>query len=326
MRPKQRIGHRVTYLAVSGLALTLVALFVAWFLDNFEPRGVEVEVGYSARPDVTPSSPPSARRRLRAMWLSPSMTRSLLDLPRPGCPGRQRDGATQRGTPPRPGDWIQAGGVLVMAWLETTEGAAPRPDDFLGGLGMRLRETAPLRKGRERARIELEIAARGEERPFVVSAPADRYLEDTQGRAQAAVMASDGRLRLIEFPLGNGQVTVERGQPIPDQHRHRRPRPRSIPQPSSPHRRTKRQVWLLYDSAEVPALARDPAAGRPPGTCRPCAPWSWSSPGTWAGARPIACRSHSARDVTCWSTWRPAPTSSGARVEPPYSAPPPQTG
>ena len=255
MRPKQRIGHRVTYLAVSGLALTLVALFVAWFLDNFEPRGVEVEVGYSAAARRNPLL--AAERYLRRLGYAVESVHGrgpLRDLP------PTRDVLVVNGMGPlnaahRQGlrDWIEAGGVLVAAGLETTEGTALRPDDLLGGLGIRLRESARPQKGRERERIELEIAAQGEERPFVVSAPADRYLEDTQGRAQAAVMASDGRLRLIQFPLGNGQVTVSADNQFLTNtaigaHDHAA----FLGFIAAPENGGK--VWLLYDS-EVPALA-----------------------------------------------------------------------
>lgn len=255
MRPKQRTGHRVTYLAISGLALTLVALFVAWFLDNFEPRGVEVEVGYSAAARRNPFL--AAERYLRRLGYAVESVHGrgpLRDLP------PTRDVLVVNGLGPlnaahRQGlrDWIEAGGVLIVAGLETTEGTALRPDDFLGGLGIRLRESARPQKGRERERIELEIAAQGEERPFVVSAPANRYLEDTQSRAQAAVIASDGRLRLIQFPLGNGQVTVSAdNQFLTNTAIGAHDQAAFLGFIAAPENGGK--VWLLYDK-EVPALA-----------------------------------------------------------------------
>lgn len=247
--------HTHARLVVAGLALVLIALFAAWFLRNFERRNFEVEAGWSAAARRNPFlAAEHYLRRLGHEVESVAGRGPLRDLPPPTDTLVVNDlGPLNEGRRRALEGWVAAGGELVVVALEASKGDGPRPDDFLAGLGVRLREADGDAKGGAEGRVTVAVEIAGESRPLAVSAPAGLYLEDANGRAEAAASAEDGALRLLRVPLGEGHVTVSADNRFLTnagigEHDHAALVAFLASQAGGD------KVWLLYDSG-VPGLA-----------------------------------------------------------------------
>ncbi len=247
-----RLEANPTRLVVVGLVLIGAALAVAWFLRNFERRPMDMDVGWSLAARRNPFlAAESLLRRLghpveavagRGPLRDLPPTRDLLVVNGLGPLNQGRRAALQA--------WVEAGGELLVTALEPSDGDSPRPDDFLAGLGVRLREAET--PGSAQGRVKVPVTFTGEPLPLNLSAPARLYLEDTADRAQSAALAEDGQARLLQVPLGRGHITLSADNRFLTnagigEHDHAA----LLARLAAPADGGK--VWLLYDSA-VPGL------------------------------------------------------------------------
>jgi hypothetical protein len=194
---------------VLGLALIGLALAGVWFLRNFERGTYEVEEHASAAARRNPFlAAEQFLRRLGNQVTAMPGRASLRDLPPAG------DILVVKGLGPLNPDrqaallaWVAAGGDLVVAGPGISDPEEPHPDDLLAGLGIHLVEAETSPRGDD-GRVLIDASFEGQAEPLRLSAPADLYLMDREGRAQAATAAADGRYRLLQLRLGAGHITV----------------------------------------------------------------------------------------------------------------------
>lgn len=252
-------GARAIIWLLAGLGAILLAAGLIWFLQNFELRGREIDVGYSAAARRNPFL--AAERFLRRLDIrvtSLSGRDLLRDLPPPedtlvlNAPGplnAERRRALH--------GWIEGGGRLIVEagalWEEPDEAGARR-DDFLDGYGVRLlRLEDPRDWYSPNGEVTAELHLDDYPHPVAVGFAARLYLEDASGEASGGVTAG-GRFRLLQYQIGDGVLTVTGDNSfLTNRHIGRHDNALFLALLSSP--RDGGKVWLLYDSA-VPWLGR----------------------------------------------------------------------
>jgi hypothetical protein len=250
-------GARAIIWLLAGLGAILLAAGLIWFLQNFELRGREVDVGYSAAARRNPFL--AAERFLRRLDIrvtSLSGRDLLRDLPppedtlvlnAPGALNAERREALH--------GWIEGGGRLIVEALtlwEEPHRADARRDDFLDGYGVRLLELEdPTDWYSPSDEVTAELHRDDYPHPLEVGFAARFYLEDASGEAAGGVTAG-GRFRLLQYQIGDGVLTVSGDNRfLTNRHIGRHDNALFLALLAAP--RDGGKVWLLYDSA-VPGL------------------------------------------------------------------------
>jgi hypothetical protein len=195
------------------LAAILIAGALTWFLENFERREEEIDVGYSAAARNNPFlAAERFLKRLDTRVQSVAGRDLLRDLPPPddilvvnglGVLNAKRREALH--------GWIAQGGRLVVdAWYlwDHARSNDTQPDDFLARYGVRLARSddsdgSPVPGGKLVAEVNVE----GLPQPIEVAFDPRFFLQDTRGEASGAVEAGE-HARLLQYEIGDGLLTV----------------------------------------------------------------------------------------------------------------------
>lgn len=211
-------GQRLLPWLALALSLLLIGWGWHWFSANFERRLEPVDTGFSAAARRNPYL--AAERFLRRLGIdAESVTgRTLLrDLPPPTTTLLVRglgplNAARQRAL----ADWLDAGGTLICEAMEITAAdEPPRDTDFLGAQGIILRgdglgpEDDGQIAGDEMADDGDDGGddGGGDDTAITVAFDARYYLDDRSGLAMTLI-GSDARPRVLQRPVGAGQLIV----------------------------------------------------------------------------------------------------------------------
>ena len=192
---------------LAALGVLLAGAFWFWFDANFERRLREAPVGASPRARHNPFL--AAERFLVRVGADArgseghGLLRGLPDTADmiivDGLPALNPTRRAQLR------DWIAAGGQLLVEAIEVQDDDdAPRPEAFLGTIGVALRYDDDAYDDDE-AVAELQVD--GHPRPVRVGFDPRWYLEDLDGRAVGAATAGD-RVRLLQYGIGDGLLFV----------------------------------------------------------------------------------------------------------------------
>lgn len=240
-------------LLLAGAGAILVAAGLSWFLQNFEIRDQEVDVGYSAAARRNPFL--AAERFLRRLEVpvESHAGRDLLrDLPPPEDTLVVRAlGPLNTGRRQALHRWIERGGRLIVQATTLREEPGLRtthPDGFLDRYGVHLIEIEdPKDRNTQTDDVIAEVSVLDYAHLLQVGFSARFFLEDASGNANGAVIA-DERPRLLQYEIGEGVLTVvSDSRFLTNQHIGRYDHALFLLLLASP--RAEGNVRLLYDSS-----------------------------------------------------------------------------
>lgn len=246
-------GGRAAIWLLAGLGAILISAGLNWFLQNFERRDREIDVGYSAAARRNPFL--AAERYLARLDIRAESVagRDLLrELPAVadtlvantlGLLNAERRRALH--------GWIEGGGHLILeagSLWEEPDVPDPQRDDFLDGYGVRLLQLEdPKDWYGPREEVAAEVGFDDYPHPLEVGFAARFYLEDASGKAFDGVRAG-GRLRLLRYRVGAGVLTITGDNRfLTNRHIGRHDNALFLALLAAP--RDGGKVWLLYDSA-----------------------------------------------------------------------------